>query len=134
MYIRQPEIVQIINDWQHYLDVQRNYSKHTVLSYSNDLNHFLDFIINYLSQNASLQILASVDVRLMRSWLSERHRNNYSSVSNARALSSVKNFYRYLEKKHAINCHTIFTINSPKKSKSLPKALSKRSPDISKKY
>jgi integrase/recombinase XerC len=131
MHIRQPEIVQIINDWQHYLDVQRNYSKHTVLSYSNDLNHFLDFIINYLSQNASLQILASIDVRLMRSWLSERHRNNYSSVSNARALSSVKNFYRYLEKKHAINCHAIFIINSPKKSKILPKALSPEEVQIS---
>jgi integrase/recombinase XerC len=124
MHIRQPELIQIINDWQHYLTVQRNYSDHTILSYSNDLNHFLAFITKYLSQDTSLKILSSIDVRLMRSWLSERHRNNYSNSSNARALSSIKNFYRYLERKHAVNCHAVFTINSPKKSKTLPKSLS----------
>jgi integrase/recombinase XerC len=131
MHIRQPELIQIINDWQHYLTVQRNYSDHTILSYSNDLNHFLDFITKYLSQDTSLKILSSIDVRLMRSWLSERHRNNYSNSSNARALSSIKNFYRYLERKHAVNCHAIFTINSPKKLRTLPKALSSKEVQIS---
>ena len=131
MHIRQPELIKIINDWQHYLNIQRNYSDHTILSYSNDLNHFLDFITKYLSQDTSLKILSSIDVRLMRSWLSERHRNNYSNSSNARALSSIKNFYRYLERKHAVNCHAIFTINSPKKLRTLPKALSSKEVQIS---
>jgi len=131
MYTRQPELIRIINEWQDYLNVQRNYSEHTLASYSNDLNHFLNFITQYLEQDTSLKIIASVDIRLMRSWLSERHRNNYSATSNARALSSIKSFYRYLEKKHDINCHAIFTVRSPKKPKSLPKALSKEEAQIS---
>lgn len=131
MYIRQSELIKIINKWQHYLKVQRNYSDNTLQSYSNDLNHFLNFITQYLSQNASLKIIASIDIRLMRSWLSKRHQDNYNKASNARALSSVKNFYRFLEKKHNINCHAIFTVQSPKKPKTLPKALSQEEAQIS---
>ena len=131
MYIHHPEIVKIVNEWQHYLGVQRNYSNHTLQSYLNDLNHFLSFITKYYSKDVSLKIIESIDIRFMRSWLSARHRDSYSAVSNARALSSVKNFYKYLEKKHDINCHTIFTVHSPKKPKNLPKALSKEEAQIS---
>lgn len=134
MYIHHPEIVKIVNEWQHYLGVQRNYSNHTLQSYLNDLNHFLSFITKYYSKDVSLKIIESIDIRFMRSWLSARHRDSYSAVSNARALSSVKNFYKYLEKKHDINCHTIFTVHSPKKPKNLPKALSKEEAQISLKH
>lgn len=124
MQLRPAELTKIINDWQDYLGVQRNYSEHTLYSYLNDLNHFLNFVTQYLSQETSIKIIASIDIRLMRSWLSERHKNNYSANSNARALSSVKNFYKYLEKKHDINCHAVFIVQCPKKPKTLPKALS----------
>ena len=125
------ELQQIISQWQNYLSSQRNYSIHTRDSYLSDLNHFLQFINKYYSQNASIAQIKSIDIRFVRSWLSERHLNDYNSSSNARALSSVKNFYKYLEKKHNINCHAIFAVQSPKKSKALPKALSKDEAQIS---
>ena len=131
MHIRYPKIKKIIDEWQYYLGTQRNYSKHTLQSYLNDLNHFLNFITKYYSRDVSLTIIESIDIRFLRSWLSSRHRDNYNAVSNARALSSVKNFYKYLEKKHNINCHTIFTVHTPKKPKNLPKALSKKEAQIS---
>lgn len=126
-----PDIIKIIQDWQSYLSVQRNYSPNTLLSYHNDLEHFLNFINKYLEEHISLKTLESIDLRLMRSWLSDRHQNHYNAASNARALSSVKNFYKYLEKKHNINCHAIFTVKSPKKPSILPKALSKEEAQIS---
>ncbi len=119
------ELQQIIVQWQNYLSAQRNYSDHTTSSYLNDLQHFLKFINSYYSEEVSLQKIANIDIRFARSWLSARHRDNYSASSNARALSSVKNFYKYLEKKHDINCHAIFAVQSPRKPKPLPKALSK---------
>jgi integrase/recombinase XerC len=131
MYNRSSEFVKIIDDWQKYLSVQLNYSPHTLESYLNDLNHFLNFITKYLSATISLELIESVDVRLVRSWLSERHQAGYTSASNGRALSSIKNFCKYLEKKHKIHCHAIFTVQSPKKSKILPRALSQEETKIS---
>ncbi|MDG1436218.1 MAG: tyrosine recombinase XerC [Rickettsiaceae bacterium] len=128
---RTSEITQIINQWQAYLGEQRNYSNHTLQSYLGDLNHFLNFINQYLSQTASIQNIASVDTRLIRSWLSDRHTNNYGPASNARGLSSIKSFYKFLEKTHDIHCHAVFIAHSPKKPKTLPKALSQEETQIS---
>lgn len=130
MSARNLELSKIINDWQTYLGIQRNYSVHTLQSYLNDFNHFLKFIEHYHSEIATLNTIESIDIRFVRSWLSARLTENFSSVSNARALSSVKNFYKYLEKKHSINCHAIFIVQSPKKPKSLPKALTKQDAQI----
>ena len=130
MSARNLELSKIINDWQTYLGIQRNYSVHTLQSYLNDFNHFLKFIEHYHSEIVTLNTIESIDIRFVRSWLSARLTENFSSVSNARALSSVKNFYKYLEKKHSINCHAIFIVQSPKKPKNLPKALTKQDTQI----
>ncbi|GAB4162275.1 MAG: tyrosine recombinase XerC [Rickettsiaceae bacterium] len=115
----------IIPEWLGYLAEQRAYSQNTVFSYQNDLFHFVNFIHKYNSECVTLNTIKSADIRLIRSWLSARHQDDYNASSNARALSSVKSFYRYLEKKHGISCHAIYTVHSPKKSKTLPKALSR---------
>ncbi|MFK7973572.1 MAG: tyrosine recombinase XerC [Rickettsiaceae bacterium] len=115
----------IILEWSDYLIKQKVYSEHTLLSYRSDLSNFLDFIYNYQSVCVTIETLKVVDIRLIRSWLSSRHQQTYSSSSNARALSSIKSFYRYLEKKYNVSCHAIYTVRTPKKAKLLPKALTK---------
>ena len=125
MIIIEDVLQEITIGWLEYLSKQKAYSKHTAASYHNDLNHFLTFIGHYNSANTSLNMVKSIDIRLIRSWLSARHLDKYCAASNARALSSIKNFYRFLEKKYDINCHAIYTVRSPKKPKTLPKALTK---------
>jgi integrase/recombinase XerC len=124
MIIIEDTLLKMTKEWLEYLSNQRAYSKHTTDSYSNDLNHFLAFIGHYNSENTSLSMIKSVDVRLVRSWLSARHHDDYRASSSSRALSSVKSFYRFLEKKYDISCHAIYAVRSPRKSKILPKALS----------
>jgi len=118
------EIEDKILSWSSYLRQERNYSSNTISAYLADLYHFIDFIQAYQSCQTDLSTISAVDVRLARSWLSNRQSNNYLASSNARALSSIKNFYKFLEKRYAIKCHAIFTINTPRKTKALPKALS----------
>ena len=125
------EIAKIVDEWQDYLSNQRNYSQNTLDSYLNDLNNYFSFIGKYYSCNTSLKQVQSVDIRFMRSWLSARHQDNFSAASSARALSSIKNFYKYLEKKFDITCHAVFIVRSPKKPKSLPKALTQSETKLS---
>ena len=119
------EINSIVKEWQAYLELQKNYSKNTKEAYLNDLKAYFTFISNYSEKSVNLQSISLVDIRLIRSWLSDRRFADYTASSTARALSSVKSFYKYLEKTRNIVCHSIYAVASPKKAKTLPKALSK---------
>ncbi len=119
------EIQNLIKEWQTYLELQKNYSKNTRDAYAHDLKAYIFFIQNYTEESVSLKSISSVDIRLIRSWLSERKISEYASSSSARALSSIKSFYKYIEKTRKIVCHAIYAVSSPKKPKTLPKALSK---------
>ena len=115
---------ELIDKWQKYLILQKNYSNHTVISYNNDLKHFIHFIHYYNSDFVTISHIKAADIRLIRSWLAKRKCDNFNVSSVARGLSAVKNFYKFLEKTMQINNHIIFSIKSPKKTKLLPKALS----------
>jgi integrase/recombinase XerC len=118
------EIKKLVDDWQRYLKLQKNFSNHTVISYINDLSNFLGFLVSYDASLLSTTGFSKVDIRLIRSWLSQRLKGNFIAASNARALSSIRNFYKFLEKTEGIKCHAIFSVRSPRKAKTLPKALS----------
>jgi integrase/recombinase XerC len=120
------DIADIIEKWQEYLAIQKKYSPHTITSYCHDLEHFLHFITYYNAQAINLDLVISIDIRSIRSWLAKRVQDNYIASSNARALSSVKNFYKFLEKTYRINNHVIFSVKNPKRATRLPKALSKQ--------
>lgn len=121
----------IIFDWRNYLKEQKALSDLTLSAYIFDLENLISFLKSYFEQELTLELLANLDTRSIRSWLSYRFQNNYSHRSNSRALSAVKNFYGYLEKKYNVKCHALYAIKSPRKSKTLPKALSQREIDLS---
>lgn len=114
----------LVAEWLKYLELERGYSAHTVLSYHNDMRSFLGFIKNYNCASPCLDTLIAVDLKLVRSWLSDRALKNYSASSSARALSSVKNFYKFLHYAKGETNNAIFSARSPKKHKPLPRALS----------
>lgn len=122
---------ELINKWQKYLSLQKNYSNHTMISYNNDLKHFLEFMNYYNSDIVTIDYIKTADIRLMRSWLAKRKCDNFVTSSIARGLSAVKNFYKFLEKTAKLHNHVVFTIKSPKKNKLLPKALSEEEVIIS---
>lgn len=115
-----------IKNWLDFLRLQKKYSVNTSESYLSDVRSYLSFVGNYNSDLPSLSLLKTTDIRLIRSWLAERRLNNYSASSTARALSAVKNFHKFLERNYGVNCHVIYTVNTPKKPKNLPKSLNKQ--------
>ena len=102
-------------NFYNYLLNEKNYSKKTILAYSNDLNSFFAFC---KTKNKDLDKLDYDDFRM---WLSERMLKGLSNRSNSRALSSIKSFFKFIEKKYGIFNEIVFKIKSPKFTKSLPK-------------
>ena len=110
-----------VADWLEYLSGQKNYSAKTVESYQTDLKYFLKFIEDYYEEDASIRLLEKLEVRDFRSWIASR--NEHSQTSNARAISSIRSFYKFLEKKKILKNDAIKAIKISSRGKKLPKSL-----------
>ena len=71
----------------------------------------------------SLSNLESLDARDYRSFLAQRSRHGLSQSSVARCMSTIRNFYRFLNRTRGISNAVIRTIRSPKPKKLIPKPL-----------
>jgi integrase/recombinase XerC len=89
-----------------------------------DASHFLSFFQKHGGGNVTLDQLASLEMREFRAWLAARRQEEIGDSSNARAMSSIRNFYRYLERQHGIENSAVFNLRMPRLKKPLPKALS----------
>lgn len=113
----------IIKDWFNHLQTRRHLAKNTVISYQIDIFQFIDFLKNYLGTNIDKNLVVSVDIRTIRSWLSKLKESN-KATTIARKLACIKNFYKYLLKLGNKIDSSIFVISSPKLPKKIAKALS----------
>jgi len=100
----------------------RRSSSHTAVSYAADMRQFLEFISRHKGGRVSVATLAGLELRDIRAWLAGRA-GQFQPASTARALSTVKNLYRYLEKRGQVANAAIFHIRGPKLKKALPRAL-----------
>jgi len=106
----------LIAEYLAHLQTQRGYSAHTILAYENDLRHFAA----YLDEPLSMGLLEDLPLPAFRGWLAERAGEGKTPRSNARALSALRGFYKWLECDNA----AISRLRSPKKPKPLPKPVS----------
>ena len=90
------KLLAIITDWQNWLLRERLYSEHTLDAYSRDLSGFLSKIKNTA---LTLDDLKNLDIHDFRKFLSLQAARNLNKSSMCRELSSVKNFFKWLERK-----------------------------------
>ena len=106
-----------------YLTQTKNYSVHTATAYETDIRDFIKFYDNYIGADVSLADFARADTICFRAWMADRGRRNLAHKSTARALSSLRGFYKFLAKKHNVHNNAIGLISSPKVPRKLSKAI-----------
>ena len=84
----------IVNSFLEYLSLERNYSKHTVIAYKKDINSFYEFCVNEFD----LGNLAEVNYSQIRSWIVLLVNDGISNNSINRKISSLRSFYKFLQK------------------------------------
>lgn len=84
----------MINAFLDYLSLEKQYSKHTIIAYKTDLLAFKDFCITEYDQ----ENLEEVNYAQVRSWIVSLVNQNISNNSVNRKLSSLKSFYKFLQK------------------------------------
>lgn len=99
-----------------YLEIERNYSDHTILNYKIDLDEFFDFL-NGLS-------LKDVDYPVLRRYVAHIRQRNLRPRSVARKLSCLRSFFKYLQREGIVDKNPATLLMTPKLDRKLPNFLS----------
>jgi integrase/recombinase XerC len=99
-----------------YLQHQRKYSVHTQTAYSKDIKDFIEYI------GSEFEITAPGDVKneMVRSWVSTLIGNKVEPVSVRRKISTLRSYFKYLQKEQIIKVSPIVNVPLPKMPKKLP--------------
>ncbi len=103
-----------------YLEIEKNYSPHTLLNYQIDLNEFLTFI--------DKTPIEGVDYIMLRRFLAHLREKQLRPRSLARKLSSIRSFFKFLHRDGFVQENPATLLMSPKLDKTLPRFLSE--PDM----
>jgi integrase/recombinase XerC len=117
-----PSLETIFAEWLEHLKKRRGYAAHTLTAYAGDLNHFFTFLQEYAGEPPSLKTLQDLPLSAFRAWLAARMQEDKNAATNARAVSSLRTFYRYLLKEHAVENTAALTLRAPKRQAPIPKA------------
>ena len=112
--------------WRDWLKSERRLAHHTLVAYEHDVATFLGFMTEYLGGPPTLAALSKLKPAEFRAWLAERARQGLARTSTARAFSSVRSFFQFLDKRGLAHNASIGAIQTPKLPRSVPKALSER--------
>jgi integrase/recombinase XerC len=115
----------LIKDWQDWIKSEKRLSFNTLDSYVRDLTLFSTFFEEYKNKNFEFNDLENFHQDDLTAWFYSRVRRGISSRSNARSLSSLKSFCKFLIKEKVITSSTILRFKGPKFNQLLPRPLSK---------
>ncbi len=118
-----PDLREAISLWIKNMVFERRVSDHTVKNYLHDLKSFCVFQRDHRGTALKLNDLSRLDLRDFRSFLANRLGEGGSHRSNARAVSSLKTFFKYLKKHHNIENQAILILKAAKFLDSLPRPL-----------
>jgi integrase/recombinase XerC len=113
----------VIFEFTEYLLNTKNYSTHTGAAYESDISDFIKFFARFNDGSVELTDIARADTFAFRAWLADRAKRELTHKSTARALSSLRTFYKWLAKYKNIQNEAIGLISSPKVPRKLSKAI-----------
>jgi integrase/recombinase XerC len=131
--------IEHIDRFLQYLQLERNFSAHTVRSYAADLWQFCRFLAAGASEvdltiedlpelepeqlpvlNARLPGITAMDVR---AYLAMMRNTAYSKATVARKLAALRSLFKYLVRVGVVEASPVAVIRTPRQDKKLPRCL-----------
>jgi tyrosine recombinase XerC len=104
-----------------YIQSERNYSPDTSKAYGKDLNTFLKFMRLEKKDRLAPD---SVIIKDVKNFLIHLSQKGYDPSSIERMLSSLRSFFKYLQKRQKVKNNPVIGIKAPKRKRRLPQVLS----------
>ncbi len=99
-----------------YLEIEKNYSDHTILNYRIGLEEFFGFLDG--------MSFKSIDYPVLRRYVAHIRSKNLKPRSVARKLSCLRSFFKYLHREGLVDKNPAKLLMTPKLDKKLPNFLS----------
>ena len=106
----------MMNEFLQYLQYEKNYSSHTVLSYHTDLLQFCDFL-QITPEQLNPKTVRSQQIQ---QWVLSLMNAELSAGSLSRKISTLKSFWRFLLRRGYVNQNPTLKILLPKTKKPIP--------------
>lgn len=105
----------LITSFLEYLSLEKKYSVHTIKAYKRDLISFQNFCIESYQQEK----ISDIKYSQIRSWIVDLVESKVSNRSVNRKISSLKSFYKYLQKIKIIQNNPLTSHKALKTSKKI---------------
>ena len=112
---------QILDQYLHYLVVEKGLSKNTIEGYQLALNRFLGHL-----RKKGIQEIGDVKKFDIRAFLLVLRKKGLSAKTLARDLSAIRTFFQFLIQEEILEVNPVEEIESPKMTKTLPEILTLR--------
>lgn len=112
----------IFDKYLHYLRSERSYSRHTITSYSCDLQQFYSFLDNKFGLEKIQP--DEINRQILRQFLAELKMRNFQSTSLNRKIACLKSFFKFLYNHQIIRSNPAIGLYSLKTEKNIPISLS----------
>ncbi|TNE29053.1 MAG: tyrosine recombinase XerC [Alphaproteobacteria bacterium] len=109
--------------WHIYLASEKRMSQHSLRAYFKDLRDFLLFVTEHHGQPPSMDTFGDLRITDFRSWLAKKTIAGNSAASRARALASIRSFFRWLDIQGYLHNPAIQYVRTPKRPQKLAKVL-----------
>jgi integrase/recombinase XerC len=113
------------NNFLQYLEYEKRYSSHTVVSYKTDLTQFHLF----LKSEFDIEDISEVTHHIIRNWISLLLDSGLTSRTVNRKITTLKSYFKYLLQESVLTENPTRKIISPKNSKKLPVFIEKSKMD-----
>ena len=111
-----------IQPFLHYLQFEKRFSQHTIVSYQNDLVSFFDYLTLHYGQVT----LKDTEHIFIRSWLSQLKETGITSKTINRKISTLRSFFKYAVKTGVLEQTPMTRIIAPKPEKRLPQYVAEK--------
>jgi integrase/recombinase XerC len=119
-----PDLCAAFARWQGWLRHEKAFSPHTALAYSQDVGAFVRFLVLHRGgEEVRLADLAALGLVDFRAWLSERAAQGAGTATRARAIASLRNLFRWLDRNDLAHNPTLSGLNAPRLKRPLPRPL-----------
>lgn len=112
-------MVELIDNFLHYLAVEKGYSEHTIAAYRNDLTALADFS----RKDGSLSSWNDFTRQTMLGYLLDLKERGYVATTVARKMAAARSFFGFLINEGIIKTDPTENMSSPSVGKALPKPI-----------
>ncbi len=118
-----PDLAQAVGTWLRALASERHVSPHTLRAYEGDIRQFLAFMTNHTGEAGALHHISDAALRDFRAFQSKKAMAGNGAATRARALSSLRTFFKWLDRNGILHNPSLALMSAPKLPHKVPRPI-----------